>query len=142
MLYDRVHAHTRFRHRTTLFTLHIIKLIDCIECDVTIQISALASVSACGYECVLGRRNQTGNVGCFIDVRIYTHIQFALQDGNFHDFHGNKGVIQYILFKSLGILTNFEPLSSKCSRVLIPFVDKVGGHDMNPYSLGMKMFVI
>ena len=27
-------------------------------------------------------------------------------------------------------------------RVLIPFVDRVFGHDMNPYSLWMKMFVI
>ena len=29
---------------------------------------------------------------CFIDVRVWTRIRFALQDG---DFHSKKGVIQY-----------------------------------------------
>ena len=90
-----MYMYTRVRHRTTLFTLNIIKLIDRIECDVTIQISALqhgvcehVRVCAC-----MSRRNQTGNAACLIDVRIYTCIQFAPQDVNFYDFHGNEGVI-------------------------------------------------
>ena len=82
-------VYLKYNHLTVIASLHPI---DRIEYDVIVQISDLqhgvwARVRAC--------RNQTRE--CCV-LRVWTRIQFALQDV---DFHSKKGVFQYGLYLSV-----------------------------------------
>ena len=73
-----------------------------IEYDVTVHIFALqhgvcAGVRGCVHACAVEIKLGMLRAACFIDVRAWTRIWFALQEGG---FHSKKGVIQFGLLKA------------------------------------------
>ena len=84
-----------------------LQTIDRIEYDVTVQISVLHGWRLCMHAWTVESKPGMLRDACFIDVPVWTRIQFALQDG---DFHSKKGVIQYGLWKGPYM---FKPLPLK-----------------------------
>ena len=64
-------------------------------------------VRACAVEIKLGELHDA----CFDDVRVWTHIRFALQDG---DFNSKTGVIQY------GLIRPRKKLMAPTTVALVP----------------------